>query len=144
MCSTQRTSALCHQTLLSSAFTLPGCPRCGALGAERHRGPTASPAVLQPGPCRSSPVREMTVRKAGKGVLLLPLPCAWSPAVFFFPSLATGLRAQRVLTSQTLPAPRCVPQPLAAIFIFCFLLLCVGGDNAYICMYGCMCVDTRC
>lgn len=33
----------------------PGRPRCGAQAAERHRGPTASPAAAQAGPCRSSP-----------------------------------------------------------------------------------------
>lgn len=53
---------------------LPGCPRCGALGAERHRGPTASPAVVQPGPCRSSPAEPRPALPSAGHALDTPQP----------------------------------------------------------------------
>lgn len=58
------------------AGRLLGCPRCGALAAELHLGPTASPALSQPGPCRSSPaVPRPDLPSVGHA---LDTPLAWA------------------------------------------------------------------
>lgn len=48
MCPPRNVSAVSSKASVLSIH--PGCPWCLSAGAERHRGPTASQAVVQPGP----------------------------------------------------------------------------------------------